>query len=353
MSAVVIENVTKRFGATIAAAGVSFGLQPGEFLTLLGPSGCGKTTLLRIIAGFLRPSQGTVRIDGAVVNQVPAHLRNVGLVFQSYALFPHLNVHDNVAFGLKMRGVPRHEIGKRVADMLDLVQLGDRARHFPAQLSGGQQQRVALARALVTRPTVLLLDEPFSALDRKIGETLRAELKRLQRQLSISTILVTHAQDEALMLSDRIAVMNHGRIEQIGTPELLYERPTSRFVAEFLGRSNLVHVAQPQGHLRIIGSVNGDQANRPDGGMIALVRPENVSLHPPDNPAHPLRYPGTIEDVQYLGHARIIRVLLDVGATIECVASNNSAVKPDVGTRVAVEVPHNAYHLIGKEAAAQ
>ncbi len=348
MSAVNIENVTKRFGQMVAVADVSFEVKPGEFVTLLGPSGCGKTTLLRIIAGFLRPSEGTVRIGGAVVNDMPAHLRNVGLVFQSYALFPHLVVRDNVAFGLRMRGVRRREIDRRVGEMLDLVQLGDRALYLPSQLSGGQQQRVALARALVTQPTVLLLDEPFSALDRKIGELLRAELKRVQRRLSISTILVTHAQDEALMLSDRVAVMNLGRIEQVGTPERLYERPRSRFVAEFLGRSNLVRIVQSGRDVRIAGPVEGEGVPMPGTSGIAIVRPENVRLYPPDSELRADRYGGTIEDVQYLGHARIVRVRLDAGVAIEAIALSGSDWKPDAASRVTIEIPSGSFHVIGE-----
>ncbi len=353
MSAVDIENVTKRFGQMVAAADVSFEVKPGEFVTLLGPSGCGKTTLLRIIAGFLRPSQGTMRIGGAVVNDVPAHLRNVGLVFQSYALFPHMVVRDNVAFGLRMRGVRRREIDQRVAEMLDLVQLGDRAEHLPSQLSGGQQQRVALARALITQPTVLLLDEPFSALDRKIGETLRAELKRVQRRLSISTILVTHAQDEALMLSDRVAVMNRGRIEQIGVPEQLYERPSSRFVAEFLGRSNLVRITQSGRDVRIAGPVEGEDTPAPGKSGVAIVRPEHVRLYPPDSELRADRYGGTVEDVQYLGHTRIVRVWLDAGVTIEAIALSGSDWKPDATSRVIVEIQPASFHVIGEPTPAE
>jgi ABC-type Fe3+/spermidine/putrescine transport system ATPase subunit len=353
MSAVKLDNVSKRFGKVLAADRVSFEVRAGEFLTLLGPSGCGKTTLLRIIAGFLRSSEGQVRIGDRVVNHLPPHVRSVGLVFQSYALFPHMTVRDNIAFGLKMRNVARKESDERLAEILDLVQLSDRAGYFPAQLSGGQQQRVALARALVTRPTVLLLDEPFSALDRHIGELLRAELKRVQRRLSISTILVTHAQDEALMLSDRIAVMNHGRIEQIGAPEQLYERPCSRFVAEFLGRSNLVRIQQLESSTRIIGSAETDATAPGESGgevRIAIVRPENVLLHPPSSAAQFGRYSGTVEDVQYLGHTRTIRIRLDVGVAIEAIALGGNQLKPAVGSKVDVEVPRESFHVIGNVA---
>jgi ABC-type Fe3+/spermidine/putrescine transport system ATPase subunit len=344
MSTVRVENVTKSFGHAVAAENVSFELQPGEFLTLLGPSGCGKTTLLRIIAGFLRQSSGTVWIGGKAVDALPPYQRHVGLVFQSYALFPHMTVHDNVGFGLKMHHVPRNEIAARVSTILDLVQLGDRARYFPSQLSGGQQQRVALARALVTEPTVLLLDEPFSALDRKIGEALRAELKRLQRRLSISTILVTHAQDEALMLSDRVAVMNHGRIEQLGPPEQIYERPSTRFVADFLGRSNLVRIQRSEGRIRIAGSSADPEAT--SDSEVAIVRPESVQLHPPEAITRAGRYAGMIEDAHFLGHTRILRVRLDAGVVIEAMALSRGQFPLSAGSRVNAEIPEDAFHVL-------
>jgi ABC-type Fe3+/spermidine/putrescine transport system ATPase subunit len=348
MSTVQLENVTKSFGQTVAADEVSFEVQPGEFLTLLGPSGCGKTTLLRIIAGFLRSSKGTVRIDGTVIDHLPPYLRPVGLVFQSYALFPHMTVHNNVAFGLKMRRVPRREANDRVREILDIVQLSDRATHLPAQLSGGQQQRVALARALVTQPAVLLLDEPFSALDRKIGELLRAELKRVQRRLSISTILVTHAQDEALTLSDRIAVMNQGRIEQIGPAEQLYRRPCSRFVAEFLGRSNLVRIRRKAADLRIAGPVDTPLGADGADTEIAIVRPENVVVQINAVGAPANGYAGIIGDVQYLGHTRIIRVDLDVGVTLESIALSDLSQAPAVGMRVMATIAPASFHVIGE-----
>lgn len=347
MSTVKLERVHKRFGEIVAAHDVSFEVQPGQFLTLLGPSGCGKTTLLRIVAGFLRPSSGLVSLSDQIVNDVPAHLRHVGLVFQSYALFPHMSVRDNVAFGLKMRRVRPADISRRVADTLDLVQLTDRANYFPAQLSGGQQQRVALARALVTEPAVLLLDEPFSALDRKIGETLRTELKRIQRKLSISTILVTHAQDEALLLSDQVAVINHGRIEQIGAPEDIYARPATRFVAEFLGRSNLVSVVSTSDEIRIVGPAN----DVPRAGQrLATVRPEHVRLMSAGGGCDSSgEYLGTVEDIQFLGHTRIVRIRLDNGASIEALALGGQRADFAVGTCATVAISRSAIHILDVE----
>jgi ABC-type Fe3+/spermidine/putrescine transport system ATPase subunit len=360
MSTVQLENVSKSFGATIAAENVSFEVRPGELLTLLGPSGCGKTTLLRIVAGFLRPSSGLVRLAGKVVNTVPPHLRHVGLVFQSYALFPHMTVRDNVAFGLKMHGVSRAESERRVAEILDLVQLSERAGHVPSQLSGGQQQRVALARALVTQPTILLLDEPFSALDRQIGELLRAELKRIQRRLSISTILVTHAQDEALMLADRVVVMNQGRIEQIGAPEELYRWPRTRFVAEFLGRSNLVRIGDVASRIRIAGPVGTEpetattELHGPQSALrIAMVRPEYVRLHCVGGATHDHWYAGRVEEAHYLGHTRLFRIRLDVGVSIEALTLSADGRDLVVDSVVFVEIPPEAFHVVGNSGAGE
>ena len=232
--------VTKRFGAVTAVNGVSLEVQQGEVLALLGPSGCGKTTTLRVIAGFEEPDAGTVEIRGRVVNRVPVYRRNLGMVFQQYALFPHMSVFDNVAFGLRMRGVKRADIPRLVDEAMALVRLTGLSDRVPSQLSGGQQQRVALARAIVAKPTVLLLDEPLGALDKKLREQMQVEVRALQRTLGITTVFVTHDQEEALTLSDRIGVMEHGEIVQIGTPSEIYERPRSRFVSDFIGVSNIL-----------------------------------------------------------------------------------------------------------------
>ena len=236
-----LEELVKSFGPDVVAVdGIDLNMPPGEFFTMVGPSGCGKTTTLRMIAGFERPTSGRILLDGEDVAQTPPHRRNVNTVFQSYALFPHLNVADNVAFGLKYKKVTKAERAKAVAEALSLVQLTGFEKRKPGQLSGGQQQRVALARALVLRPRVLLLDEPLGALDARLRKDLQVELKTLQENLGITFVFVTHDQEEALTMSDRVAVMNGGRVEQSGPPQFIYEEPATLFVADFLGVSNLV-----------------------------------------------------------------------------------------------------------------
>lgn len=240
--AVELRGVSKRFGTVTAVDDVSLAVRPGEFLTLLGPSGCGKTTLLRLVAGFEFPDAGTIFLDGQDVGTVPPHRRNVNQVFQSYALFPHLSVWENIAFGLRRQGRPAREIAARVEEAVALVALGGCEHRPPHQLSGGQRQRVALARALAPQPAVLLLDEPLSALDARLRQSMQLELKRLQRQVNTTFIFVTHDQDEALTMSDRIALIHRGRIEQIAEPHELYRHPASAFAAEFIGRANLLEV---------------------------------------------------------------------------------------------------------------
>jgi putative spermidine/putrescine transport system ATP-binding protein/spermidine/putrescine transport system ATP-binding protein len=239
-AAVRLDGVTKRFGPAVALDRAWLKIARGEFMTLLGPSGCGKTTLLNLVAGFLAPDEGEIFIDGALVTDTPAFARKTGIVFQNYALFPHMSVAGNVGYGLKARGVARHEIKRRVGEMLAMMKLTGFEDRKPRQLSGGQQQRVALARALVIEPKVLLLDEPFSALDKNLRASMQVEVKEIQRRLGVTTIFVTHDQSEALSLSDRIAVMTAGRICQIDTPEALYRRPADRFVASFIGEGSLL-----------------------------------------------------------------------------------------------------------------
>ncbi len=233
-----LADLTKQYGKALAVDRLTLNIQPGELVALLGPSGCGKTTSLRMIAGLVQPSSGEIFVNGASITGVPVHRRNIGMLFQSYALFPHLTVAENVIFGLEMRGIKRRAAGLRVQEALDLVQLGGHQHKLPSQLSGGQQQRVALARALVIEPAMLLLDEPLGALDKSLRESMQVELRLLQRRLGITTVMVTHDQDEALTLADRIVVMRDGRLEQVGSPTEVYQYPATRFVAGFLGVSN-------------------------------------------------------------------------------------------------------------------
>jgi iron(III) transport system ATP-binding protein len=282
-----LEKIGKRYGELWAARGVDVNIQSGEFYTLLGPSGCGKTTLLRIIAGFLAPDEGTIFFDERAVNDVPPWRRDVGMVFQNYALWPHMTVFENVAFGLRERKIPRSEIAPRVADALARVGLSATAKRRPSQLSGGQQQRVALARTLVVQPRALLLDEPLSNLDAKLRAEMRIELLKIQRDLGITTVYVTHDQEEALALSTRIAVMDGGKIVQEGSPREIYERPRSRFVAEFVGQSNLFFGTIKQSGGGIVEVQTGEGftikavRNEAKAGKITLyIRPEAIELAP-------------------------------------------------------------------------
>ena len=284
-----LTDLTKRFDAVTAVDRLTLEVEPGELLTLLGPSGCGKTTVLNLIAGFETPDEGAIQMDGADVAARPPHRREVGMVFQDYALFPHLTVRENVAFPLRVRGISDRELSERVDAMLELVRLPGYGDRFPRQLSGGQQQRVALARALVFHPRVLLMDEPFGALDRALRETLRAELRELHRTLGITVVLVTHDQDEALDLSDRVAVMRAGRVQQVATPRVLYERPTSAFVAGFIGESNLLDAVvvgvdgrhdDPPNRRRSAASCGGSSAQAGDR-VVALLRPDAAVLKRP------------------------------------------------------------------------
>jgi spermidine/putrescine transport system ATP-binding protein len=310
--AIRFEGVTKRFGPTVAVDDLSLSVKRGEFFSLLGPSGCGKTTTLRMIAGFEQPTEGSVYLEGDPVDDVPPYERNVNTVFQSYALFEHLDVQGNIAFGLKRRGVPADEIRSRVAEALELVQLTGRESAKPRQLSGGQMQRVALARALVNRPAVLLLDEPLGALDLKLRKQMQVELKQIQREVGITFLYVTHDQEEALSMSDRVAVMNEGRVIQCGPPEEVYERPTEEFVAGFIGISNLLEgVVEGEGNVRV-----GDltlPAPLPEGcregEVVRLsVRPEKIAVEELEPGMVSLE--GTIEARVYLGVMTQITVSL-------------------------------------------
>ncbi len=272
-----LERITKRFGAVVAVDGVDLEVPPGKLVTLLGPSGCGKTTTLRVVAGLERPTAGRVWIGGEDVTDLPAARRGVTMVFQSYALFPHLTVFENVAYGLRVQRLPASEVRRRTLEALELVGLPETAARYPAQLSGGQQQRVALARALVMQPRVLLFDEPLSNLDAKLRRRVRAEIRTLQQQLGITSLYVTHDQAEALALSDVVVVMNEGRVEQVGTPEEVYRRPRTRFVADFIGEANLLPAVYRDGVVEVDGyRFPFVQEGVREGPVTLMVRPEAV-----------------------------------------------------------------------------
>jgi len=317
-----LQSVSKRFGALVAVDDLSLDLASGEFFTLLGPSGCGKTTTLRMIAGFEQPSEGAIKIEGSDVAGLPPHRRPTNTVFQSYALFPHLSVRDNVAFGLKRKRVPKGEIGQRVEAELERVGLSAETNRRPAQLSGGQQQRVALARALVNLPKVLLLDEPLGALDLKLRKGLQIELKRIQREVGITFVYVTHDQEEALTMSDRIAVMNRGRVEQVADPEDVYERPETTFVAGFIGVSNLMPaIVSGTGEVRLD---QGTTVRAATDGLSsgqrchAVVRPEKLRIDLLDGTGGATnglpRVEGTVESSLYLGTAT--QIVVDLGGEV-------------------------------------
>jgi spermidine/putrescine ABC transporter ATP-binding subunit len=294
-------GVSKRYGSQTALHPIDLEIRDGEFFCLLGPSGCGKSTTLSLIGGFAAPSSGEIRIRGELVNQTPPHRRKVNTVFQSYALFPHMTVSDNVAFGLKMAKVPRRESEARVAEALKLVALESYADRYPGQLSGGQQQRVAVARALVNRPAVLLLDEPLGALDLQLRKRLQVELSQIQREIGTTFVFVTHDQGEAMTMADRIAVMDEGRIEQIGTPEEIYRRPASRFVADFIGESNFADVEFVDGAVVTVRDRIPLPAPRQarSGAGTLMVRPECVRLTPASEADRNLV--GTVIKISFLG----------------------------------------------------
>ena len=339
-----IEAVVKKFGVFRAVDRLSLDIRAGEFFALLGPSGCGKTTLLRMLAGFETPDQGRILLDGKDIAQVPPHQRPVNMMFQNYALFPHLTVRDNIAFGLKRAGMPGSEIDSRVAELVALVKLEGLEKRKPDQLSGGQKQRVALARSLARRPRVLLLDEPLAALDKKLRESTQLELMELQRRLGMTFVIVTHDQEEAMTVADRIGVMDAGRLEQVATPRELYEAPASRWVAEFVGDVNIFEgqlESREAGRLMIstkdAGTIAVAEPRQPVTKAIVCVaiRPEKVKLSrrgPVSDALHAHainRLEGIVTDVSYLGGVTSYKVKLDSGAVVRSSMANTARIDID------------------------
>jgi spermidine/putrescine transport system ATP-binding protein len=348
-------SLCKRFDEVTAVDGISLEIQAGEFFSLLGPSGCGKTTTLRMVAGFEPPSDGKILLDGVDVGSRAPCNRNVNTVFQSYALFPFLTVAENVAFGMKYKSVPKSERAKRVAEALDLVQLGGYEKRRPNQLSGGQQQRVALARALVLRPAVLLLDEPLGALDAKLRRTLQVELGTLQKQVGITFLYVTHDQEEALTMSDRLAVMNNGRIAQLGTPQDVYDEPADAYVADFLGVSNLMDARVEKGgngqgpcRLRVGDFALEAKAGQLDasGEVKLAIRPERIHLHAYEEGGEN-RVPGMVERLVFLGSITHVYVRLATGSALQALVRNDGSSFPyGQGTAVNVGLPADALRVL-------
>jgi putative spermidine/putrescine transport system ATP-binding protein len=333
-AAIALREVARAFGPVVALDRVSLEVAPGEFFALLGPSGSGKTTCLRIVAGFDEPDSGQVLLAGADVTHAPPFARDVNTVFQDYALFPHMSVADNVAYGLKVRGVAAAERSRRVREMLELVRLGEHGARRPHQLSGGQRQRVALARALINRPKVLLLDEPLGALDLKLREEMQTELKGLQQQLGITFVFVTHDQGEALSMADRVAVFSEGRIEQLDTPRTLYNRPRTAFVASFVGSANVV-----------TADVARELTGRPQPFAI---RPELIELTPAGTPAvdGTVRCEGTVLDLLYHGASSRCRVRLGNGATLAVAQPEHAAARHELAAGARVLLAWRPEHAV-------
>jgi spermidine/putrescine transport system ATP-binding protein len=319
--AIELVNATKRYGDALALDDVSIRIEQGEFFCLLGPSGCGKTTTLNLIGGFIPLTSGELRIEGQRVNDLPPHKRNVNTVFQNYALFPHMTVAENVAFGLKMQSLAATEVSHRVTEYLDLVGLADFAKRLPSQLSGGQQQRVALARALAKRPAVLLLDEPLGALDLKLRKQMQSELTRIHRQVGTTFVFVTHDQDEALSMATRIAIMSTGHVTQIGTPREVYDRPVNRFVADFVGETNFIPGSVRMEDGRPVFEIPGDvrvwaPPGSTDGPGTLMVRPESLALRSPEETGDAPGIVGRIAGVAFLGNHTRINVTTKVGELV-------------------------------------
>jgi spermidine/putrescine transport system ATP-binding protein len=361
MALLEIRDITRRFGDFEAVKHVSFSVESGEFFTLLGPSGCGKTTILRMIAGFDLPDAGQILLDGRDLAATPAEKRPIHTVFQSYALFPHLTVGQNVAFPLRMANVAETELKRRVGETLEQVHLAELAEHYPHEISGGQKQRVALARGLVNKPRLLLLDEPLGALDLKLREEMQLELIKLQREVGVTFVFVTHAQPEALALSHRIAVMNQGRIEQLDAPSRIYGFPTNRFVADFIGNCNLLEarvVERRDGELRLeaagLGEILAPASEAAgDQGVLAL-RPEQVRISaaqeaPPFGKGGENQFPGTVRDFLYAGDVTTYQVTLDNGFELAALRPNDAPGRArffEIGDRVRVNWDRGAGHYV-------
>jgi putative spermidine/putrescine transport system ATP-binding protein len=352
-TSVLLQDLTRVFGATRALDGLTIEMAPGELVALLGPSGCGKTTALRIVAGFEFADAGSVMIDGKDMSSVPASRRDMGMVFQSYSLFPNMSALDNVAFGLRMRKLGAGDRRKRAAGLLDMVGLADQAKQYPHQLSGGQQQRVALARALAIEPRVLLLDEPLSALDAKVRLQLREQIRTLQQQLGTTTLFVTHDQEEALSMADRVGVMRQGKLEQIAAPDELYTDPATAFVAEFVGIMNRIPgELQSGGTVAVLGvTVPVRSQDTPDElgsdkAVDVLVRPEGLTMELVENGN------GIVANRTFLGSVTRVGVLLSGDVTVQIDKPSSEAASLAPGTSVSVTLPHEAVHVAPRRAAA-
>jgi putative spermidine/putrescine transport system ATP-binding protein len=346
MARLQLTGITKCYGDFKAVDDISLDVADGEFVVLLGPSGCGKTTILRIVGGFIEPTAGHVRLGERDITALPPWRRNAGLVFQSYALFPHMTAAENVAFGLEMRKLPKAEMAPKIAEALRLVRLEHLADRLPRQLSGGQQQRVALARALVFRPDVLLLDEPLSNLDAKLRQDVRVEIRELQRKLGLTTVMVTHDQEEALTMADRLVVMSEGRIRQIGSQRDLYERPSEKFVADFVGRSTFIegHMDGPGRFVSAGGLIISCEADRTGNACLAL-RPERVALTAAGS-AMDNNFAGTVEFISYLGSQVDLHVRLSPKERIIVQVQNRPDQSlPDIGARVRIGWSKSTGHV--------
>ena len=357
MPGITITGLTKRFGPVGAVVGLDLTVRPGELVALLGPSGCGKTTTLRLVAGFLAPEAGEIRVGDRVLSSpavvIPPERRRMAMIFQSYALWPHMTVAQNVAYGLRFAGVGRADRDRRVDEMLRAVQLGGYGARYPGELSGGQQQRVAVARALVVEPEILLLDEPLSNLDASLREEMRFEIRRLHERFAITTLYVTHDQAEAMVISDRVAVLRDGRVAQVGTPEELFERPRSRFVAEFVGKTNLVDAvadgagAVTRGDLRLRVAADGTAPRTPPRTPVVVsIRPHRITLGAPAAPGADVTVlAGTVARASYLGDAVDYQVTID-GSDVVLRVSASAPARSRPGDRVVLTVPAAACVLL-------